>query len=947
MIHHARLARPRRWGVGLAATALICSGLAAVPPGAAYADAPTSCGSNSASNGDACVLTASDATHLRIDQPFVAGPSYEYRSVVFQPGDTITLNAGGCVQTGGLGATWKRYVNPTGSNSGFPAGLYWAWVTIPGAFFADNPLQPVNHVPFLMFTGPAAHSFIIPGIAQPTDFVQPIDLIIGYTDDNYDDNSYSDHDDGNDDQCAFSNDGGPAWVTVSVQHGTASPMPAVHPKPFDLVPAGFDSNRLFKNPAWGWQTNQGSVDTDGSYSRQCFAAPPCTSQVTDEDRIGADFWEIFGLCGGSPPNGHRNWFDVTYGGQISFEDWDSPLFGDDDYNMQLRAPDVGASGPAGATQGNPTSVKLEFDSDETIDHFGAQPWWSLFHFQVENDNRAAIDQMVKDHDAVVIGLMGVDEVHAPGGAEVHPVHVLAIREAAPGSIDPADDSWAIFARNWGNEGECGSQQHYLNANTVTVDLPRPGNVPATAAATLSGDNTFIGHGAPTGPAVHNATAGVQVTFSLANGSDRPWQVGELHLNWTGQPSPAPAAGARHPQPATAGTRAAASAVAPDDQGEPEDVLADIWNAMSPAQQQTATTLFTSLNPPAPPDSQTSTTAQLTATAPAMPAATPAVSQAPDPVWAQRIHAMFHSGCAATGGNLPTQPAWCPTLNLPPMTTLTTAGGTPGPGGWAVTPVTATLTAHDSNGSGIARTEYSFDGQTWTTYTGPVVLPDGAYTLWYRSQDKQGNVEVANQHPVRIDTTAPVITVNQPTATQYPHSDTLTLHYTVTDGPTAGLGAGSGVASVVTTLDGRTTLAGHGLADGQKINLLTELPLGEHNFTVTAKDYVGHVRYTSVTFTIIVTPQSIKDAVDAFFRSGDITNPGLRTSLLAKLDAAGKAWTAGNCTTARNIYGAFINEINAHTGNGITATAADILIKDARYLQTHCNFIHSNTRPLVE
>jgi len=62
--------------------------VAALPAAtASAAGAPTSCGPDSSSNGDACTITTTDATHVRIDQPFVAGPSYEYHSVVFQPGD--------------------------------------------------------------------------------------------------------------------------------------------------------------------------------------------------------------------------------------------------------------------------------------------------------------------------------------------------------------------------------------------------------------------------------------------------------------------------------------------------------------------------------------------------------------------------------------------------------------------------------------------------------------------------------------------------------------------------------------------------------------------------------------------------------------------------------------------------------------------------------------------
>jgi hypothetical protein len=73
--------------------------------GAHAADPPASCGPDStSSHGGVCTITATDSTNVRIDQPLVAGPSYEYQSIVFEPGDLITLNAGGCVQTGGAGS---------------------------------------------------------------------------------------------------------------------------------------------------------------------------------------------------------------------------------------------------------------------------------------------------------------------------------------------------------------------------------------------------------------------------------------------------------------------------------------------------------------------------------------------------------------------------------------------------------------------------------------------------------------------------------------------------------------------------------------------------------------------------------------------------------------------------------------------------------------------------
>jgi hypothetical protein len=58
-------------------------------------------------------------------------------------------------------------------------------------------------------------------------------------------------------------------------------------------------------------------------------------------------------------------------------------------------------------------------------------------------------------------------------------------------------------------------------------------------------------------------------------------------------------------------------------------------------------------------------------------------------------------------------------------------------------------------------------------------------------------------------------------------------------------------------------------------------------------------------------------------------------LLAKLNAATNARAAGNCALANNTYQAFINELNAQSGNRVDAAAAAIMIGDAQYLMAHC------------
>jgi hypothetical protein len=95
----------------------------------------------------------------------------------FLPGDHVTVNAGGCVQTGGAGLTWKRYVDPASDND-----LYHGLITIPGA--TGNLARLVDVV---------GRQFTVGGRGGS--------LILGYQDDGYSDNGYYAHDNGTGNQC--------------------------------------------------------------------------------------------------------------------------------------------------------------------------------------------------------------------------------------------------------------------------------------------------------------------------------------------------------------------------------------------------------------------------------------------------------------------------------------------------------------------------------------------------------------------------------------------------------------------------------------------------------------------------------------------------------------------------------------------------------------------------
>jgi hypothetical protein len=113
----------------------------------------------------------------RIDEPIVNEPQVTY-PLTFLVGDHVTVDAGGCVQTGGKGKTWKRYVDPISDN----ANLYHGLITIPGV---TRPLIRLSNI--------VNRTFVVGGRGGG--------LVLGYEDDGYSDNGYYAHDDGTANQC--------------------------------------------------------------------------------------------------------------------------------------------------------------------------------------------------------------------------------------------------------------------------------------------------------------------------------------------------------------------------------------------------------------------------------------------------------------------------------------------------------------------------------------------------------------------------------------------------------------------------------------------------------------------------------------------------------------------------------------------------------------------------
>ena len=77
----------------------------------------------------------------------------------------------------------------------------------------------------------------------------------------------------------------------------------------------------------------------------------------------------------------------------------------------------------------------------------------------------------------------------------------------------------------------------------------------------------------------------------------------------------------------------------------------------------------------------------------------------------------------------------------PTTTHTITPAAPTGDGTYKKPVTITLAATDTGGSGVDRTEYRINDGAWTAYSAPVTRQQpGVYKFDYRSRDRAGNIE---------------------------------------------------------------------------------------------------------------------------------------------------------------------------------------------------------------
>lgn len=502
-------------------------------------------------------------------------------SVLFAPGDVVDVTADGCVQTGGWGDTWKRYVNPSGPDSN---RLYHGLIRIPTGT-KDSALVRINTV--------IGTHLQVTGQGVPVD---QLVLHLGYEDDGYSDNGYYAHDDGTEDQCkndpTHGKDGGPAHVAITI-YRSVPPDTQTSRFDFDVFSNTLDPNGLPYNPMWSWQMrpeNQGktpSTSTCHNFSTRgsTLGIPDlvmspyfgdCTDQAdmsTVDLPIGLNAsicrgWAAIHLSDTFP--GHVNWFPVTLEGHGGWGDHGA----DDDYTFTYKNCSAdGSCPPPGDSQPNPLSVNgrpglhVEFDSDETIDNFHT-PEWEQLHSAVDAwktskdllvdcnagviactpeqkaDLQNAVDAMppLFNGHTILTGMFGLDGEHGMK-AEMHPVFAFATRRD-DFQNDPNDEVWLMFVRNQGDEGYCSSNIWDAGFEDYTVKLPwRAG----ARTVQVNWDKTnFVGTDGTSGPTVQVVPfpardAGVYVSFHLGPpvhssytfdpSASVPFLNGALHLVW--------------------------------------------------------------------------------------------------------------------------------------------------------------------------------------------------------------------------------------------------------------------------------------------------------------------------------------------------------------------------------------------------------------------------------
>jgi hypothetical protein len=161
-----------------------------------------------------------------------------------------------------------------------------------------------------------------------------------------------------------------------------------------------------------------------------------------------------------------------------------------------------------------------------------------------------------------------------------------------------------------------------------------------------------------------------------------------------------------------------------------------------------------------------------------------------------------------------------------------------PADWLKDDVTVNLTAADSL-SGVFKTFYSIDGSDYIEGNAFIVQGEGIHKITFYSVDNAGNKEALNTAYVKIDKTAPTITMNL--SDEYKLGSTLLLNYIADDNL-------SGVVNEKVLVFGPNETIGKVITNGSSIQF--DKP-GVYTIIITVTDAAGNSTTVQKQFTVYI------------------------------------------------------------------------------------------------
>jgi hypothetical protein len=188
-----------------------------------------------------------------------------------------------------------------------------------------------------------------------------------------------------------------------------------------------------------------------------------------------------------------------------------------------------------------------------------------------------------------------------------------------------------------------------------------------------------------------------------------------------------------------------------------------------------------------------------------------------------------------------------------------------------------------------------------TFSLPAGAADGRWVVeWEVASPCE---KVTSKRVVFLDTTAPEIEIQQPSAATYDTDDLSSIAYTVDDG------IGSGVKEDGVTFDAAAAV------NGQALDMYL-LASGAHEVKVTASDFVGNTATAVKSFQLLATSESLRNNIDRASSEGAISDPAVYSGLRDKLDVAKRSHLRDKHATEINQLAATAQQVAAQTGKGI-------------------------------